>query len=92
MNKHAALILLISLFCAGCPSPREAVKEKPPSAAKKPPAPETIIKVASLNLARYKRRIEAENVDRFASILRRDTIDILTLQGITRVSGCFVES
>jgi len=75
----------LMLMITGCPSSHETVKEKPVSRAPRMAAgPETIIKVASLNLAKYSRRIEADDVDRFASILRRDTIDILALEGITR--------
>jgi len=85
MRVHFLLLFMLGVFFVGCPSSKETKKEGTPLPAEaKPYEPEIIIKVASLNLERYNKRIEAEDVDHFASIIMRDTVDILILPGISR--------
>jgi hypothetical protein len=78
--------LLLALLIAGCP-PRPVVKEPPPPppvVEKKPPMPEIMINIGSLNLAKYGNKIEKSDIRKFADQLKRDSIDIILLQGITR--------
>ena len=81
--------LMIAL--AGCSSPREttgpAPAVPPPAAAPRPGAPDIILTVASLDLGRHGKRIESEDLERFAAILRRDTVDILLVEGVIRYPG-----
>ena len=84
-RNYFPLFFILVLFLTGCPSSKETKKEEaPPPSEVKSHEPENIINVASLNLARHNKRIETEDVDRFASIITRDTIDILIVHGITR--------
>ena len=78
--------MIITFLLVGCPSPKPIVREVPPqpAPAKKAPTPEINIKVGSLNLAKYSKKIETADIQKFADQLKRDTIDILLLQGITR--------
>jgi hypothetical protein len=84
-------LLCLSLLLLGCPPSREAGRtEAPPPpapAVKRPLSPDLTLRVASLNLARHTKRIELEDIGRFASLLRKDSVDILTLEGITRYPG-----
>lgn len=85
MRPYFLLFFLLAILLTGCPPSKETKKEEnPPPASIKPNEPEIIIKVACLNLGRFNKRIEADDVDRFATIILRDTVDILILHGITR--------
>jgi endonuclease/exonuclease/phosphatase family metal-dependent hydrolase len=79
--------LLLALLFAGCPPPKPIVKEVPPPkpiVEKKPPMPEIMLNISSLNLAKYTKKIEKNDILKFADQLKRDSIDIVLIQGITR--------
>jgi hypothetical protein len=87
LTRKTLPYLLLALLFAGCPPPKPIVKEVPPPppvVEKKLPMPEITVNVGSLNLAKYAKKIEKNDVVKFADQLKRDSIDILLLQGITR--------
>jgi hypothetical protein len=81
------LPILLALALAGCPAP-PPVKPTPPPAlpppAKKEATLQNAVLVGSLNLAKHQGRIEKEDIRKLASILQRDSIDLLAVEGITR--------
>jgi endonuclease/exonuclease/phosphatase family metal-dependent hydrolase len=83
-----SIIIVTALFISGCPSTKESTKEKttvpPPPAVKKPPAPELSVTVASINLAKLSRRVERKDVELLVNILRKEKVDVLTLQSVSR--------
>jgi endonuclease/exonuclease/phosphatase family metal-dependent hydrolase len=90
MFRRVSPLLLLSLLLLGCPPSKEAGRTAAPSplpAPRRPAAPDLILRVASLNLALHTRRIEREDIERFAALLRKDSVDILSLQGVTRYPG-----
>jgi hypothetical protein len=62
----------------------------PPNATKMesttPPQPKlaTSVKIACIDLAKYGKRIEKKDIERFAAVLKREQVEILAVQGITR--------
>ncbi|MBI1805577.1 MAG: hypothetical protein HYR76_00835 [Ignavibacteria bacterium] len=89
MQTSITVILFLSLLLAGCPSPQQMQREEKPASApvKKLVTPEIIIRVGSLNLTKYSKRIETNDIATFVQKLKRDSVDILTVQGITRYPG-----
>ena len=61
--------------------------EPPKPAAKKPASPEIELNVASINLSKLAKRIEAEDIRQFAQDLRKENIDILAVEGVSRYPG-----
>lgn len=91
MKNHVSIIasFLVTILFFGCPS-QEVKKEKPapkPVTTKKPNEPEMTIQLASLDLSLYGKKIEHADISKFTEEMRREKIDILTLQGITRYPG-----
>jgi len=90
MNKSPLYftLALLALFLLGCPSAKETKKEEaPPPAPAKPVAPDIVIQVGSLDLAKLSKRIETSDIEQLTTVLKRDKVDILTIQGITRYPG-----
>lgn len=80
--------LFLTLFLIGCPSPKPIQKEEPPSPPSvKEIAPEITVRFASLDISKYTKRIEKDDLKKFITQLKSDSIDILTIQGITRYPG-----
>jgi len=74
--------LLSMLILAGCSAPTTNN-----SAATGPKPPDLTLEVASLNLSDFNKRYERKDIDRFAKLLKKEKIDILSVQGITRYPG-----
>jgi len=49
--------------------------------------PEIILQIASLNLGNFNKRIEKKYIVELAKVLKREQVDVLTVQGITRYPG-----
>jgi len=73
-------LFLIGVFLAGCSS-QPAQKES------KAGTPELTIQVASMNLASLNKRIEKRDIKKIVDILKREQIEILSVQAITRYPG-----
>lgn len=52
-----------------------------------PRRPDLTLTVGSLNVSSYKKRIERNDLVRFAGVLKKEGIDVLGVQGITRYPG-----
>ncbi len=81
------LIAIMASILAGCPATKEVKKEEPlplPPVIKKSTDPDIILKVASINLAKLGKRIERNDIDETNVILKKEQIDIITLQGVSR--------
>jgi endonuclease/exonuclease/phosphatase family metal-dependent hydrolase len=82
------LLILLSVFILGCPPTKEVKKEKPPTpppaAVKKPALPDMTINVASIDLAKVSKKIESGEIERLTETIKKEKIDILAMQGITR--------
>ena len=86
IRRNILAYLTLALLFTGCPPPKPIVKELPPPpvVGKKPPMPEIMVNIGSLNLAKYTKKIEKNDVLKFAEQIKLDSIDLVLLQGITR--------
>lgn len=88
MKIISLALFLICLVFTGCSAQKETTREEPPSPplplVKKSTVPDITIKVASLDLSALSRKIEKSDIDELATIIAKNEIDILTIQGITR--------
>jgi hypothetical protein len=78
-----ALMYALTVFFAGCPSPKPVQHEELPPPPPEP-AREFFITVGSVDLSSFPRKIEKSDIRKFTSQVKKDSLDILTLQGITR--------
>ncbi len=78
-----------AFFLSGCPATEKVRKEapSPPPSANKPAEPGIVIRFASLNLAKYTKRIEKTDLHQFSDVLKKEKIDVLAVQGISRYPG-----
>ncbi|HZY10952.1 MAG TPA: hypothetical protein VFF29_07335, partial [Bacteroidota bacterium] len=75
---------ILGFLCAGCAPPKTVVKEEPSPPIKKIIEPDIIIQVGSLDLSKHGKRIEGEDIEKMATTLIREKIDIFAVQGILR--------
>jgi hypothetical protein len=70
------------LILSACSAPPGVTKKE----AEPPPVPKlaTSVKLASIDLTGYGKRIEKKDIERFAAVLKKEQIEILAVQGITR--------
>jgi len=70
------------LSLGGCSAPPAVTK----SDASTPPLPKLAlsVRVASIDLSGYGKRIEKKDIERFSAALKHEQIEILSVQGITR--------
>jgi hypothetical protein len=78
--KNCSFFLLV-IFFWGCP-PTSMKKEN--EAARKP---EIILQIATLNLGDFNKRIEQKHILELVRVLKREQVEMLTVQGITRYPG-----
>jgi hypothetical protein len=85
----AGLFLLAFALLFGCGTAQSPVKtpERPAPPKKTPPAAAITVQLAALDLAHHSGRIERADIEKFAAVIRREKIDILAIQGITRYPG-----
>jgi len=77
--------ITVLLILYGCPSPKPIQKEEiPEPRITKELLPEMQIRYATIDLSQYKKKIEKNDLNKFTDQLNKDSIDILTIQGITR--------
>jgi hypothetical protein len=78
--KIVEILLLVFVFL-GCPS--VPLKDEKEIARK----PEIILHIASLNLGNFNKRIEQKYIVEFAKVLKREQVEVLAVQGISRYLG-----
>ena len=85
-----ALLAVTALLVIGCSSTKEVKKEElpppppPTPVVKKATDPDITFKIASIDLGKLARRLELKDIDGLAGELKKQRIDILTLQGVSR--------
>jgi len=81
--KRIVLFLLAALLVlAGCSAPT-TTKTGAPAVRK----PDLTLQVASLNLSGFNKRFERTGIVQFSKLLKKEQIDVLSVQGITRYPG-----
>jgi endonuclease/exonuclease/phosphatase family metal-dependent hydrolase len=73
-------LLLLGIVACTPPPTREI--EQP-----KPPTPEITFRIATLDMAQQKKRLEKRDVEQLANILMNEHIDVLTVQNVVRYPG-----
>ncbi|HTP79757.1 MAG TPA: hypothetical protein VMM57_05075 [Bacteroidota bacterium] len=80
MNRFSLILVGFIFFLSSCSSP-------PPEKKEEVLRPAITFQVASLNIGGVNRRIEKKDISALARILKREQIEILAVQGITRYPG-----
>lgn len=78
-TRILAIYLAIFIFW-GCPS-------RPPKAEKEITKPEITLQIASLNLTNLNKRIERKDINQLTKILKREQVEVLAVQNISRYPG-----
>jgi endonuclease/exonuclease/phosphatase family metal-dependent hydrolase len=85
IRRYAHEVVIIALLMlAGCSAPQT---QKVDTGADTVLKPELTLQVASLNLANHNKRIEKKDIERLSKILKKEQIEVLSVQGITRYPG-----
>jgi endonuclease/exonuclease/phosphatase family metal-dependent hydrolase len=84
--KNIHSYLLLTFIIIGCQSPKPIQKGEPPltPSVTKELVREITIRFASIDISKYTKRIEKSDMQQFAAQMKKDSIDIITIQGITR--------
>ena len=82
MRCVRSTLLVGFLFLAGCSAPPTVTKSDVPALLQ--PKLTLSIKVACVDLSGYGKRIEKKDIERFSATLKKEQIEILAVQGITR--------
>jgi hypothetical protein len=77
------LILVPVLFLAGCSGPSQTTRESS-SSTRGQPKLATTVRFATLDLFVVKRRLEKKDIERFAEVVKKEQIEILAVEGISR--------
>jgi len=75
------VLVMALIFLTSCTTPPKAEHEAAPK------KPEMTIQIASINLANINRRIDRSNIGELAKILKKEQIEVLAVQGISRYPG-----
>jgi endonuclease/exonuclease/phosphatase family metal-dependent hydrolase len=76
-------VSVLVLLLTSCSGPSRTTKESSGSAPAQPKLA-TTVRMATLDLYNLKRRIEKKDIDRFAEMIKKEQIDVLAVQGISR--------
>jgi hypothetical protein len=84
--QYRIVALLISglLFLLSCAAPPKAAKDETAVVAPRLPKLALTLKVASIDLFGLGRRIEKKDIEKFSTVLKKEQVEILAVQGITR--------
>ncbi len=84
MNRALLLqtVMFAMLVLAGCSAP---TTQK--ASTTTPKLPDLTLEVASMNLSGFNKRFEKKEIEKFTRLLKKEQIDILSVQGITRYPG-----
>jgi hypothetical protein len=77
------LVLVLALFLENCSGPSQTTRE---SSGVVPGQPKlaTSVRIATLDLFNLKRRLEKKDIERFAEVIKKEQIEVLAVQAITR--------
>ncbi len=82
--RIVVLILSGLMFITSCSAPPKAAKNESAAAVQRPPKLALTLKVASIDLFGLGRRIEKKDIEKFSLVLKKEQVEILAVQGITR--------
>ena len=82
LSRVVPAALLGILFIEGCSTPAKTAKGD--SSTPPPPSLAITVRVGSIDLSGVARRIEKKDIEKFSALLKREQIEILAVQGITR--------
>ncbi len=84
--RFRIVVLLVSslLLLVSCATPPKTAKDESVAAAPRPPKLALTLKVASIDLFGLGRRIEKKDIEKFSAMLKKEQVEILAVQGITR--------
>lgn len=84
--KRLLTSLTIIIALAGCQPPRQIIEETPPPPppVSKEVSPDITLTFASIDMSQFRKKIELGDIQKFARQLKSDSIDILSMRGITR--------
>jgi hypothetical protein len=71
------------MVLASCSGPSQTTRESS-GAIPGQPRLATTVRIATLDLFNLKRRIEKKDIDRFAEVIKKELIEVLSVQGISR--------
>lgn len=79
------IIIIITpvILLTGCPSPKPIQQTKIPPPAVESPR-QMKITIGSIDLSNHQKKIELKDIKKFARQVKKDSLDILTIQGMTR--------
>lgn len=80
-GRQVCSIILATYFLASCGAPTTEKTEVAP----KPP--DLTLEVASLNLSGFNKRFDKNGIEKLSKLLKKEQIDVLSVQGITRYPG-----
>lgn len=84
---HFFLMILFTVFYfIGCPSPKPIKTIPTPGPSPEPPETFTIT-IGSIDISNGKKKIEINDIKKFTQVIKKDSLDILTIQGMTRYPG-----
>ena len=75
---------LMSCGTAEKAAKKEAAKGNPAPAVRKPRSPDIVIRFGSIALSTLNRKLDMSDIRQLSTVLRKDTVDILAMQNITR--------
>jgi hypothetical protein len=79
--------LICVLLLADCSTSTKTTKNETPGPSTPQPRLAITVKVGSIDLSNYGKRIEKKDIERFSATLKREQIEILAVQGISRYSN-----
>ena len=82
MRFLSSILLIPLMYLAGCSAPPTVTKSD--ASALPQPKLALSVKVACVDLSGYGKRIEKKDIERFSATLKKEQIEILAVQGITR--------
>ena len=76
-------VSVLVLLLASCSGPSQTTRESS-GAAPLQPKLATTVRIATLDLFSLKRRLEKKDIERFAEVIKKEQIEVLAVQGISR--------
>ena len=78
-----SFVFILALLQAGCSGPPQTTRDSSGGVPLQPKLASTV-RVAALDLFNFKRRLEKKDIERFAEVIKKEQIEVLAIQGISR--------